>query len=221
MKNPILSRLAAFFLAVCLLASYAVPVRAAGVHWQEVDINAPAPDLTDRRVEEIPPETGYQATDIVRVSIVLAEKSTVQAGYATMGIARNQSHGLPGQLADSTGDDGADHLRPGAGRQSIGRGVELDPGRKHHLRQRTLWKAGRNSAAARRGGRLRGAMVRTSDHGRSGRCVTPNLHLLRYDWGRPGLGAGATPARAAGLPSLTPVRTRTTSPLTTVHSCTP
>ena len=90
MKNPILSRLAAFFLAVCLLASYAVPVRAAGVHWQEVDINAPAPDLTDRQVEEIPSETGYQATDIVRVSIVLAEKSTVQAGYATMGIARNQ-----------------------------------------------------------------------------------------------------------------------------------
>ena len=73
MKNPILSRLAAFFLAVCLLASYAVPVRAAGVHWQEVDINAPAPDLTDRQVEEIPSETGYQATDIVRVSIVLAE----------------------------------------------------------------------------------------------------------------------------------------------------
>ena len=90
MKKPILSRLAAFFLAVCLMAGYAVPVRAAGVQWQEVDIDAPAPDLTDRQVEEIPSDTGYQATDIVRVSIVLEEKSAVQAGYATMGIAKNQ-----------------------------------------------------------------------------------------------------------------------------------
>ncbi len=52
MKNPILSPACRLFLAVCLLASYAVPVRAAGVHWQEVDINAPAPDPTDRQVEE-------------------------------------------------------------------------------------------------------------------------------------------------------------------------
>ncbi|MGM9639791.1 MAG: S8 family serine peptidase [Faecousia sp.] len=89
MRNRVFSRLVAFLLAFCLLAGYAVPAQAASVGWREVDIDAPIPDLTERQANYDIPDTGYQDTDMVRVSIVLDEKSTVQAGYATMGIARN------------------------------------------------------------------------------------------------------------------------------------
>ncbi|MFR0734705.1 MAG: S8 family serine peptidase [Oscillospiraceae bacterium] len=71
-----------------MLASFVVPVRAAGLSWNAVD-TAVSADLADRLVQGEAQETVHRDTDLVRVSIVLEEKPTVQAGYSTMDIARN------------------------------------------------------------------------------------------------------------------------------------
>ncbi len=88
MKKHLSSRLLSLLLALSLLASFAVPVQAAGLSWNAVD-RAVSADLTGRLVQGEVQETAYRDTDLVRVSIVLEEKPTVQAGYSTMNIARN------------------------------------------------------------------------------------------------------------------------------------
>ena len=52
--------------------------------------DAQAPELREP-VEEMPPETPYDADETVRVSIVLEEPATLERGYATAGIASNGS----------------------------------------------------------------------------------------------------------------------------------
>ena len=88
MKKHLSSRLLSLLLALSLLASFVVPVRAAGLSWNAVD-TAVSADLADRLVQGEAQETVHRDTDLVRVSIVLEEKPTVQAGYSTMDIARN------------------------------------------------------------------------------------------------------------------------------------
>ncbi len=88
MKKHLSSRFLSLLLALSLLASFAVPVRAAGLSWNAVD-TAVSADLADRLVQGEAQETVHRDTDLVRVSIVLEEKPTVQAGYSTMDIARN------------------------------------------------------------------------------------------------------------------------------------
>ena len=88
MKKHLSSRLLSLLLALSLLASFAVPVRAAGLSWNAVD-TAVSADLADCLVQGEAQETVHRDTDLVRVSIVLEEKPTVQAGYSTMDIARN------------------------------------------------------------------------------------------------------------------------------------
>ena len=179
------------------------------------------PDLTDRQVEEIPSETGYQATDIVRVSIVLAEKSTVQAGYATMGIARNQE-AMAYQDSLRTAQE---TMAQTISAQVLG-GRALDVvwnltlvgniisanvpyGKLEEIRQLPgvedafveQWYAPQTTEEA--------DVVSPQTY------ISSGMTGAGLAWEQGYTGAGSR------LPSSTPVRTRTTSPLTTVHSCTP
>ena len=90
MKNHPIKRLLSLLLVAALLGQYHVPgVQAAstGVTWKETDQEISL-DLTDREAD-IQLEEPYAPTDVVRVSIVPDEKSTIQAGYSTQNIATN------------------------------------------------------------------------------------------------------------------------------------
>ena len=88
MKKHVFSRLLSMLLVLSLIASFAVPVQATGLSWEKVD-RAVSADLDDRLVQNETEEPTHRDTDIVRVSIVLEEKPTIQAGYSTMAIAQN------------------------------------------------------------------------------------------------------------------------------------
>ena len=88
MKKHVFSRLLSMLLVLSLIASFAVPVQATGLSWEKVD-RAVSADLADRLVQNETEEPTHRDTDIVRVSIVLEEKPTIQAGYSTMAIAQN------------------------------------------------------------------------------------------------------------------------------------
>ena len=89
-KHPIF-RFLSLAIVACLLLSFAAPVQAAGtLTWAEVEHTRHTAPPADRQFTQ--PETTEQThkdTDQVRVSILLADRSTVQAGYATAGIAQN------------------------------------------------------------------------------------------------------------------------------------
>ena len=87
MKKHVFSRLLSMLLVLSLIASFAVPVQATGLSWEKVD-RAVSADLADRLVQNETEEPTHRDTDIVRVSIVLEEKPTIQAGYSTMAIAQ-------------------------------------------------------------------------------------------------------------------------------------
>ena len=93
MKKPLLSRILSLALVAALLASFAVPVSAApgtaqsGISWKESN-RAVSLDYSDR-LAETHTEPTPAPTDVVRVSIVLEDKPTVQAGFSTMDIAQN------------------------------------------------------------------------------------------------------------------------------------
>lgn len=79
-------------LAACLLLGLCVPAAQASpsVSWHETDVNLPA-DLFGRQVDLDEENTTHADTDLVRVSIVLDTKPTIQMGYATQAIGQNVS----------------------------------------------------------------------------------------------------------------------------------
>ena len=90
MKDQLFKRICSMILVIALLAGYYVPNAQAafdGLTWKETDQKIPY-DLSDRKVETYVEQT-YAATDIVRVSIVLEDKPTIQAGFGTRNIAQN------------------------------------------------------------------------------------------------------------------------------------
>lgn len=86
------SRMLSLLLAFALLLSFATPIRAAddstGVRFQQVDNSMVSGSLLCEAEEE-PTVPKYSDTDLVRVSIFLNKKSTLEAGYSTAGIAQN------------------------------------------------------------------------------------------------------------------------------------
>ncbi len=91
MKKHLFPRLLSLILAIAMVASFAVPVHAApsnGISWKESDRQVSL-DGSDRLAEISTEESKYLPTDVVRVSIVLEDKPTVQAGFSTMDIAQN------------------------------------------------------------------------------------------------------------------------------------
>jgi len=90
MKNHLFKRILSLLLVAALLAGYYVPgVQAAstGVSWKETDETV-RPDMSGRKAETHV-EEDYAPTDRVRVSIVLEDKPTVQAGFPTRNIGQN------------------------------------------------------------------------------------------------------------------------------------
>ncbi len=83
-----LKRLVSWMLVLCMVLSFVPAVDAAGVTWSETDQKITA-TLSDRRVQK-DGAADRADSEMVRVSIVLEKASTVEAGYATMGIAENR-----------------------------------------------------------------------------------------------------------------------------------
>lgn len=83
-------RILSLILAAAMIASFAVPVSASpgGISWKKSNRQVPV-DLTGRQTVGDLEEVSYKPTDSVRASIILEEKSTIQAGFSTMDIACN------------------------------------------------------------------------------------------------------------------------------------
>ena len=88
MKKQMLKRIICWLLVVCMVLPF-VPAAdaAARVRWEKTDLEI-APGHSDRKVQKDGAEVRGDS-ELVRVSIVLEEPSTVEKGYATMGIAAN------------------------------------------------------------------------------------------------------------------------------------
>ena len=83
-----LKRFVSWMLVLCMVLSFVPAVDAAAtVTWKETDRKITA-EISDRRVQK-DGAAEREDSEMVRVSIVLEQPSTVQAGYATMGIAAN------------------------------------------------------------------------------------------------------------------------------------
>ena len=92
MKQAI-KRVLCLLMVAALLAGFAVPVRAADtgskVTFTQVDNSNVSASLLTRQEEAETSTPDYAETDMIRVSIVLEEKSTIEAGYSTQSIAQN------------------------------------------------------------------------------------------------------------------------------------
>ena len=90
MKTHPANRLLAFVLAVVMVLGL-VPVSgaASGLVWNETDLDI-QPDQSHRLVSDTESEKLPQATDTVRVSIVLEDAPTAGAGFTTKGIALDE-----------------------------------------------------------------------------------------------------------------------------------
>ena len=80
-------RILSWLMVLCMVLSLVPAASAARVTWRETDQKITA-QLPDRPVKEEASQL-RDDSEMVRVSIVLEAPSTVAAGYATMGIARN------------------------------------------------------------------------------------------------------------------------------------
>ncbi len=91
MKNKLLQRLLSAALALCLMAAWVLPARAAdGSHLTKVSDDRISASLLGRDpVGKADMEPDYADTDIVRVSIVLDDAGTLDAGYSPVNIAKN------------------------------------------------------------------------------------------------------------------------------------
>ena len=93
MKKHLPVRLLSLLLVVALLAGFAVPVTAAdtrsNVTFTQVDNSQVSASLLAPKAGDSSEAKAYADTDVVRVSIVLEEKSTVEVGFSTHDIASN------------------------------------------------------------------------------------------------------------------------------------
>lgn len=88
-------RILSVVIVLCLLMAYAMPIHAvdnSGIHFKQVDNSAVTGKLPHQEAVESETDAPvYEDTDIVRVSIVLEKKSTLEAGYSTQNIANNDA----------------------------------------------------------------------------------------------------------------------------------
>ena len=82
-----LKRVLSWMLVVCMVLSLVPAASAAKVTWKETDLKITA-ELPERPVKNDRTEA-RDASEMVRVSIVLEKASTIEAGFSTMGIASN------------------------------------------------------------------------------------------------------------------------------------
>ena len=98
MKKELFMRAISLMLAAILCmgllapASTAVPAEGTTkLEFTQVDNRAVSAQITPAEFTQAEDASPYQATDVVRVSILLDGKSTLEAGYSTLGIAENAS----------------------------------------------------------------------------------------------------------------------------------
>ena len=87
MKNQLFKQIVCWLMVVCMVLPFIPAADAATVSWKKIDLEIAA-DLMDNKVQKEGAEVSDESA-MVRVSIVLEEPSTVEKGYATMGIAAN------------------------------------------------------------------------------------------------------------------------------------
>lgn len=93
MKALVTKRILPLLLVATLLFGFAVPVQAAHSHdrvtVEQVDNSSVTASLLTAIPENESPMQPYADTDVVRVSIVLEERSTIGVGFSTQNIAQN------------------------------------------------------------------------------------------------------------------------------------
>ena len=90
-RTQFLRRFLSLALVAAMLAVYAVPAGAAqpDVLVEKVSNDSVSASLLDQRKVQRTEETPYADEDMVRVSIVMKDDSTIEAGYSTMNIGQN------------------------------------------------------------------------------------------------------------------------------------
>ena len=95
MKTRLSLRVLSLLLVAALLTGLAAPVQAYGprssVTFTQVDNSAVSVSPIERTEEELHGMVDHLDTDVVRVSILLEQASTIKAGFSTLGIAENAS----------------------------------------------------------------------------------------------------------------------------------
>ncbi|MCD7755075.1 MAG: S8 family serine peptidase, partial [Firmicutes bacterium] len=95
MRRKFKKRLLSVLLVISMVAAYALPAHAAsgstGITFEKTDSSAVSASAIQKDPVEETESAPYQDTDIVRVSIILTRKSTLEAGYSTQNIAENAS----------------------------------------------------------------------------------------------------------------------------------
>ncbi len=94
MRKHLGTRLLSILLVVAILCGFMTPVGAvnaanAGLNFWKVDNEFPGAGRMDAAYEEEAEQSIYQASDLVRVSIVLKQEATLEAGFSTVNVAEN------------------------------------------------------------------------------------------------------------------------------------
>ncbi len=92
-RTRLKTRVLSVLLVLALICGFAVPVSAAGsksVHIEKVDGSVSNLLPEDRKADDTAKEE-YAANDVVRVSIILEDKSTIAMGFSTANIADNSA----------------------------------------------------------------------------------------------------------------------------------
>ena len=92
MKKCIGSRVLSLLLVLAILWGFAVPANAGSAQSVSLDFKETSgisPQFQQDPVEEIAEQPEYAPTDVVRVSIVMDKKSTLEVGYSTANIVQN------------------------------------------------------------------------------------------------------------------------------------
>ena len=150
-----IKRLLSLALTAAVLLGVVLPVNGTepelqALRFQKVDSGSVSAELRQDVAAEIQDEPEYADTDLVRVSIVLDQKSTLDEGFSTMDIAGNASAmsyraALRSSQADVTAaieratEEKLDVVKKRIAAAKAGRCLEPDPGGESHFRQRALW----------------------------------------------------------------------------------
>lgn len=146
MKKELFMRAISLMLAatcvwVCLhLPVTAVPAEGTTkLEFTQVDNRAVSAQITPAEFTQAEDASPYQATDVVRVSILLDGKSTLEAGYSTLGIAENASAMSYRRNLARRQEAMVEHFCRSFGGGAIGCGVEPDTGCQPDFCQCSVW----------------------------------------------------------------------------------
>ena len=172
---------AAMLLGLMLPAHAATPETSA-LRFRQVDNSAVSAELRQDTADEIQDAPDYASTDLVRVSIVLDQKSTLEAGFSTADIAGNASAmSYRADLRDNQADVAA--RIAGVTKEPLDVVWNLTLAAKHLLRSDS-----NHSESSWREGRGGGDPLRALCGRHPGSCGSQHGHILPANWQQPCLG---------------------------------